>query len=117
MLNKTSKLVVMALFAIGLAGCANSDFSHEYLMSGQVVSTDSDSSLTVCVGEANGAEVGQVLTAYRIVSTSNTGEGDPAFKKVDIGTVKISKLVGDHFAKVTVLNGDIKKHDMVQLNN
>lgn len=117
MLNKTTKLVVMALFAIGLAGCANSDFSHEYLMSGQVVSADNGSGLTVCVGEANGAEVGQVLTAYRIVDTSNTGEGDSAFKKVNIGTVKISKLVGEHFAKVTVLNGDIKKHDTVQLNN
>lgn len=115
MLNKTSKLVVMAIFAIGLAGCANSDFSHEYLMSGQVVSTDSG--VTVCVGEANGAEVGQVLTAYRIVDTGNIGEGDSTFKKVDIGTVKISKLVDDHFAEVTVLNGEIKKHDMVQLNN
>tara|TARA_R110001583_G_scaffold116670_1_gene267458 strand:+ start:440 stop:793 length:354 start_codon:yes stop_codon:yes gene_type:complete len=117
MLNKTSKLVVMALFAIGLAGCANSDFSHEYLMSGQVVSTDNDSGLTVCVGEANGAEVGQVLTAYRIVSTGATSEGGSAYKKVDIGKVKISKLVDDHFAKVIVLNGDIKKNDMVQLNN
>lgn len=117
MLNKTSKLVVIALFAIGLAGCANSDFSHEYLMSGQVVSTDSDSSLTVCVGEANGAEVGQVLTAYRIVRDLALEEGESSFKKVNIGEVKIDRIVDEHFAKVTVLSGDIKKHDMVQLNN
>lgn len=115
MLNKTSKLVVIAIFAIGLAGCANSDFSHEYLMSGQVVSTDSG--VTVCVGEANGAEVGQILTAYRIIDTGNIAEGDETFSKVDIGKVKISKLIDDHFAKVIVLNGDIKKFDMVQLDN
>jgi hypothetical protein len=115
MLNKISKLAVLAMFSIGLTGCANSDFSHEYLMSGQVVSTNNDS-VVVCVGEANGAEVGQILTAYRIVATYTNDEGADSYKKVDIGQVKINEIVNDHFAKVSVLKGDIKKHDMVQLN-
>lgn len=115
MLNKISKLAVLAMFSIGLTGCANSDFSHEYLMSGQVVSTNNDS-VVVCVGEANGAEVGQVLTAYRIVTNDDWEEGATSFKKLDIGQVKINKIINDHFANVIVLKGDIKKHDMVQLN-
>ena len=115
MLNRTSKLAVLAIFSIGLAGCANSDFSHEYLMSGQVVSTNNE--VVVCVGEANGAEVGQILTAYRIVTNDDWEEGAASFKKLDIGQVKIDKIINEHFAKVTVLTGDIKKHDMVQLNN
>ena len=114
MLNKISKLVVLGIFSIGLAGCANSNFSHEYLMSGQVVSTNNE--VVVCVGEANGAEVGQILTAYRIVATYTNDEGADSYKKVDIGQVKIDKIINKHFAKVTVLKGEVKKHDMVQLN-
>ena len=114
MFNKISKLVIVSVIAVVVTGCANSDFSHEYLMSGQVVSTGSD--VTVCVGEANGAEVGQVLTAYRIIKNDNNDEGAASFKKLVIGEVKINKIVNEHFAKVTVLKGDIKEHDMVQLN-
>jgi len=115
MLNKISKLVVVSVIALVVTGCANSEFSHEYLMSGQVVSTNNE--VVVCVGEANGAEVGQILTAYRIVTNDDWEEGAASFKKLDIGQVKIDKIINEHFAKVTVLTGDIKKHDMVQLNN
>ena len=38
MLNKISKVIGFIVFAVVLAGCANSDFSHNYLMRGQVVS-------------------------------------------------------------------------------
>lgn len=114
MLNKISKLVVVSVIALVVTGCANSEFSHEYLMSGQVVSTNNE--VVVCVGEANGAEVGQILTAYRIVTNDDWEEGAAAFKKLDIGQVKIDKIINEHFAKVTILKGDIKKHDMVQLN-
>lgn len=115
MLNKISKLVVVSVISLVVTGCANSEFSHEYLMSGQVVSTNNE--VVVCVGEANGAEVGQILTAYRIVTNDDWEEGAASFKKLDIGQVKIDKIINEHFAKVTVLTGDIKKHDMVQLNN
>ena len=36
--------------------------------------------------------------------------------KQETGQVRIDELVDEHFAKVTVLKGQVKKHDMVQLN-
>jgi hypothetical protein len=115
MFNKISKLMVIALFSIGLAGCANSDFSHKYLMRGQVIDASSDN-VVVCVGLDDGAQVGQVLLAYRFFATNNSGEGDDFYEKRNVGKVKIQKIINEHYAKVSVIEGNIEKHDLVQLD-
>lgn len=114
MLSKISKTVIFVIFTVVIAGCSNTQFSHEYLMRGQVISTSND--VVVCVGTADGAEVGQVLTAYRFVMNDDNDDGADFFKRVDIGQVKINEIIDEHFAKVSVLKGEIKKNDMVQLN-
>lgn len=115
MLNKISKVMVLAVFSIVLAGCANSDFSHKYLMRGQVVAASSDN-VVICVGLDDGAQVGQELTAYRFFETNFSGEGDEIYERRNIGKVKIEKIINEHYAKVIVIEGNILKHDMVQLN-
>jgi len=115
MLTKVSKTIALVAFAIILTGCANSDFSHNYLMRGQVVSASPDS-IIVCVGLDDGARVGQELTAYRFFETNNSGEGEETFERISVGKIKIEKIIDQHFAKITVLKGEIKKSDMVQLN-
>jgi hypothetical protein len=115
MLNKISKLMVVAVFGLIVSGCANSDFSHEYLMRGQVISTSSNNTV-VCVGLNDGAEVGQELIAYRFFPTVFGGEGDEIFERRNVGKVKIEKIIDEHYAKVIVVEGDVQKHDMVQLN-
>jgi hypothetical protein len=115
MLNKISKLVIVSVIALVVTGCANSDFSHKYLMRGQVISTSSDN-VVVCVGLDDGAEVGQVLVAYRFLDTNNTGEGDVIFERKNIGKVKIERVIDEHYAEVIVIEGNVEKHDMVQLN-
>ncbi len=42
MLKNISKKIALVAFAIVLTGCANSNFSHNYLMRGQVVSSSTD---------------------------------------------------------------------------
>ena len=74
MLSKISKLMVVAVFGLIVSGCANSDFSHKYLMRGQVVSVN-DGSIYVCVGLDDGAKVGQVLETYRFVMNDDNDEG------------------------------------------
>jgi len=112
--SKISKTIALVVFAVVLTGCANSDFSHEYLMRGQVVSASSEQ-IVVCVGKDDGAEVGQELTAYRFFETNNSGEGDDIFEKRSVGTIRIEKIIDSHFARVSVLKGEIKKFDMVEL--
>lgn len=115
MLNKMSKIMVLGIFSIVLAGCANSDFSHKYLMRGQVIAESSDN-IVVCVGLNDGAEVGQELNAYRFIETNFMGEGEESYERKNIGKVKIEKLIDGHYAKVIVIEGEVKKYDMVQLD-
>jgi hypothetical protein len=115
MLIKMSKTIALVVFTLVLTGCANSDFSHNYLMRGQVVSSSPDN-IIVCVGLDDGAKVGQILETYRFEMNEDFDEGDDYYKKVVIGQIKIEKIIDEHFAEVTVLKGEIKKFDMVQLN-
>lgn len=115
MLNKISKVMVLVVFSVVLAGCANSGFSHKYLMRGQVIAASSDN-VVVCVGLDDGAKVGQELLAYRFFETNNSGEGDDFYEKRNVGKVKIEKIINEHYAKVSVIEGNIEKHDLVQLD-
>ena len=115
MLTKISKKIALVVFALVLTGCANSDFSHNYLMRGQVVSA-STNDIVVCVGLDDGAKVGQELTAYRFFENNNSGEGDEIYEKRSVGKIKIEKIINGHYAKATVVEGKILKHDLVQLD-
>lgn len=115
MLKQLSRILMVTIFGLVVSACANSDFSHNYIMRGQVVSATSDN-IYVCVGLEDGAEVGQILDAYRFVMNDDNDEGAALFIKQDIGKVKIDEIVDEHFAKVTVLEGNVKQYDMVELN-
>ncbi|MFT6246887.1 MAG: major membrane immunogen (membrane-anchored lipoprotein) [Cognaticolwellia sp.] len=115
MLKNISKKIALLAFAIVLTGCANSDFSHNYLMRGQVVSVKPDN-VVVCVGLEDGAKVGQVLNTYRFIMNDDNDEGADFFMQVENGQIRIEEIIDEHFAKVSVLKGDVKKNDMVQLN-
>lgn len=104
MFNKISKLMVIAVFSLVVSGCANSDFSHNYLMKGQVISVD-DNNIYVCVGLDDGAKVGQILETYRFVMNDDNDEGADFFLKQETGQIRIEELVDEHFAKVSVLEG------------
>lgn len=114
MFNKISKLIVIAVFGFIVSGCANSDFSHKYMMKGQVVSTASDN-VVVCIGLDDGAKVGQVLDVYTFVMNDENEDESDFFKQEKTGKVKVSSIIDEHFAKVIVLEGEVKRHDMVQL--
>ncbi|MBL4909640.1 MAG: hypothetical protein JKX78_06385 [Alteromonadaceae bacterium] len=111
---KISKLLIITVLTVIVSACSNTQLSHEYLMKGQVVST-TNNNVVVCIGSADGATVGQKLDAYRFVTGENSEEGANYFKKIRIGHVKISKIINKHFARVTVLDGDVQTNDMLEL--
>lgn len=114
MLYKISKLLIMAILTVIISACSSAQFSHEYLMKGQVVSIKNNN-VVVCIGTADGATVGQRLDAYRFVTGENNEEGTNYFKKTRIGHVKISKIINKHFARASIIDGDVQKNDMLEL--
>ena len=63
----------------------------------------------------DGAQVGQILESYSYVMNDDNDEGADFFKRQKTGQVRVEELVDDHFAKVSVLEGVVKKHDLVLL--
>ena len=97
-------------------GAGAGDFKHRYLMQGQVPSLDG-STLVVCIGDRDGAEVGQELAVLRHVR--KTG-GPPkargsGFRREPVGMARIVEVFDEHYARAQVLEGDVQVNDVVEL--
>ena len=88
---------------------------HTLFMRGQVVDITGET-VTLCIGKADGAKAGQVLDVYRAVPVSIPQKGNaPAFRRQEIGHVRIDSIVDDHFARASVIGGKVANHDIVEL--
>jgi len=111
-----ARCAAVALALAALSGCATtSPTYHEFVMRGQILSVEG-STTTVCIGERDGAAVGQVLEIVRHVRKPGAPKGkSPAFRREEIGTVRISSLYDEHYAVAEVLEGHPVVNDTVEL--
>lgn len=110
------KSVIAALAGVAMLSATPvlaQGIGHSFFMKGSIVANDSNGTV-VCIGKADGAEVGQTLTVYR-VKTASGGKGAQAFRRDRVGQVKIDHIYDDHFAHVSVVDGKPAKHDIVEL--
>jgi hypothetical protein len=49
------------------------------------------------------------------VTTGQGTKGTPAFRREDVGSIRINAIIDDHFATATVVKGDVAKNDIVEL--
>ena len=107
-------LLCGVLIAIA-SGCATIDSTrHSYIMRGQILDV-TDDGVYLCIGSKDGAVVGQEYAVYRFTRTSNFKSPLPTFKKMDAGTVKLTEITDEHYAKARVIVGEAKIHDIVEL--
>ena len=98
MKNITRVLAVLTLSLFFLAGCA-SQLYHNYIMSGQVVST-------------KGSEL---VSVYRVVYDETvTVEGESGYAREYIGKVRLGNTKDKHFANATILSGKIQPSDIIE---
>jgi len=117
MKRKTIVNVFLAILFITAAGCATMQrMEHKYAMKGQILDV-SDGGAYLCIGSAEGAKAGQEFAVFRYVKLPYTGakQAGPSYKRESVGSVKISQVVDEHFAKATILSGDIKVNDIAEL--
>ena len=105
--------MVMASFA-SVAPANAESLQHSVFMRGQIVDMRDDIA-TVCIGSADGARIGQVLDVARVVPVTIPAKSGPAFRRKDVGHVRIDSIVDTHFARATVIGGEAKVHDIVEL--
>lgn len=99
----------------GVASASEGGFRHNVLMRGQVLEKG-DETLVVCVGQADGAQVGQVLDVIRHKRRSrNSRGGAPRYRRENVGQVRIVELFDSHYAEAEVVSGSPKVNDTVEL--
>jgi hypothetical protein len=100
---------------LGLSGCATSSPAyHSYVMQGQVLSMEGNT-LNVCIGERDGAAVGQVLDVVRHVPRMSSPKATtPSYRRQDVGTVRIVSLLDEHYATAVVVSGQPQVNDTVE---
>lgn len=114
MINKMVKFSYMAVFVGLLTACSGSQFYHNNIMRGQVVGIDNDE-VVVCIGTKDGAEEGQELRVYRYIWEGSVEEGDDEYRVDEVGALRIKSIINEHFARAESTEGDVRKHDIVEL--
>ena len=115
-MNHILKKLAIAWLSIGLlSGCAT-QFYHDYIMSGQIVSVK-DMQVVVCVSDTDSIKEHQVFNVYRTVfDASVTSEGEDGYSREFVGKIRLGKTKDKHFAEATVLDGELARYDMVEFD-
>ena len=108
---------VLTSALLGLFACSSLQSArHEYVMRGQVVEIWGNEAV-ICIGSRDGAQVGQQLNAYKLVSTSGGPRSGMYWQKVKVGTVRIAEVFDEHFAKAQIITGAVEVNYIVELNH
>lgn len=106
--------LIMSALPTGMPIAATAaGIGHSVIMRGSVVEV-TNGKPTICVGKADGAKVGQTHDVIRMTTLAGA-RGGFGFRRDDVGQIRITAIVDDHFAFATVVQGDIAKHDIVEL--
>jgi hypothetical protein len=89
---------------------------HEVVMKGSIIEASPETGIYLCIGTADGAEVGQELNVVRITRerAPNPKQG-LRFRRESVGRVRIERIVDEHFAEASLVRGSAKQGDQVEL--
>lgn len=107
--------ITLGIIVFFITSCATLETArHKYIMRGQILEVSADG-VYLCIGSADGAEVGQELKVYRFVRLPPM-KTIPNYKREDTGTVKITEVVDEHFAIAKILTGEARENYIVELH-
>lgn len=116
MIRRTlGSFLLLGLLASGAAFAGDSpSIGHAVFMRGQILEVK-DSKMVVCIGQADGASVGQELEVVHHSRVKTSPKGLSRFKREVIGKVRIDEIVDEHYAEATIIDGKAGKYDSVEL--
>ncbi|MBL8020750.1 MAG: hypothetical protein JNM27_13850 [Leptospirales bacterium] len=104
-------LLPMLIFA---AACSSmGEARHRYLMKGSIIDSDS-TTVYLCIGKKDGAQVGQELVVQKSEVTHTTPRAT-VYRLKRTGTVRITEIIDEHFARATVVSGSAAQGSIVHL--
>jgi hypothetical protein len=110
-------LGVLMLVLAGTANAADGSIKHGMIMRGHILEAEAGA-LVICVGEKDGAQVGQeldVVSHQRVTGTPK--KAGPRYQRETVGRVRITSLFDDHYATAEIVEGKAQPHDTVELTH
>lgn len=105
--------IVALLFMTSCASVQKAE--HKYNMRGSILESTGDE-VYLCIGSADGAEVGQEFNVYKFIKIPRAGKSTPqTFLREETGKVQITEIVDVHYAKAKILQGEAKENYIVEL--
>ena len=107
-------LSVSTLPAPALADTTSPGIYHTWIMRDQVLSADNGQGI-LCIGKRDNARAGQGLTVIRQTQVTTGGPRASGFRPVEVGQVRLVRIVDDHYSEYEVVKGEPQVHDTVEL--
>lgn len=114
LLAATLGLSLATLPVTALAEAASPGIYHSWIMRGQILSADNAKGI-ICIGKRDNAKAGDVLTVVRQTPVTTGGPRASGFRPVEVGQVRLTRIVDDHYSEYEVVKGEPKVHDTVEL--
>lgn len=94
----------------------SAEVAHSATMRGSIVGA-SRGKQVICIGSADGAKAGQVLSVYRVVFHPHGPRGGGDYRRTKTGSIRIDAVIDEHFARVTLVSGAARTNDIVELDS
>lgn len=114
MIKRKSIKLLGVVLSVLMVGCT-SNVRHEWIMRGQVLTLTNDE-VTICVGQRDGARVGDEFDVEHITVVPGPPKGSPSFARATVARIRIVDLFDEHYARARVLTGTPAVNDVVELN-
>ena len=116
LVGRLAPVALLFLLAGFGAHAGEPSLHHTLIMRGQILEVASDG-IVLCVGERDGAKVGQVLDVLRHVRVQGGApkQVGSRFRREQVGRVEIQALFDEHYARAAVVEGNPVVHDVVEL--
>jgi hypothetical protein len=107
--------LLLPMLLLGTALAADSpSIRHTVFMRGHVLEVGPDS-LVLCIGRADGAEVGQELSVVRHRPVTAAPKRAGRFERQPVGKVRVTAIIDEHYAEAAIIEGEVRMHDTVEL--
>lgn len=113
-------MIIPAAMIMSGNGCASLKAAHhKYVMRGSILMVAGNEAY-LCIGSNDGAQVGQKFDVYRIIpqGIAQPGKGGTSgikFRKEKTGSIKITQIVDEHYAKADIVRGNVQKDYVAEL--
>jgi hypothetical protein len=106
--------ILAASALLPVSASESTSIVHSTIMRGHVLEADG-SDVVICIGSNDGAVVGQELKVIRHTRAKTGPKAIGQFRRSMVGTIRIDEIVDGHYAEATVVSGEAKVLDSVEL--